>query len=201
MIEKVDALAALGYPRRAFRRRGPEGSPRPSQRRPSQGRGFSSIFGFAPCELCLQQRWAYYIGVPAARGRRGGWRRASEDRRLAAVGGRAHFRRERHFRRLACGRRVGLLARTGRLHRIRHPEGRGHERFPPANAGHEACTLRRGRDQDFRAVAGGVERRRVARDRLRSPCSARATRADSQSDVPTVSPNGYDQAVARRKWI
>lgn len=23
-------------------------------------------FGFAPCELCLQQRWAYYIGVPLA---------------------------------------------------------------------------------------------------------------------------------------
>lgn len=23
-------------------------------------------FGYAPCELCLQQRWAYYIGVPLA---------------------------------------------------------------------------------------------------------------------------------------
>ena len=24
------------------------------------------FFGFAPCDLCLQQRWAYYIGVPLA---------------------------------------------------------------------------------------------------------------------------------------
>lgn len=24
------------------------------------------LFGFAPCDLCLQQRWAYYIGVPLA---------------------------------------------------------------------------------------------------------------------------------------
>ena len=23
-------------------------------------------FGYAPCELCLQQRWAYYVGVPLA---------------------------------------------------------------------------------------------------------------------------------------
>jgi disulfide bond formation protein DsbB len=23
-------------------------------------------FGFAPCELCLQQRWAYYVGAPLA---------------------------------------------------------------------------------------------------------------------------------------
>ncbi|MCX7349274.1 MAG: disulfide bond formation protein B [Alphaproteobacteria bacterium] len=23
-------------------------------------------FGYAPCELCLKQRWAYYIGVPLA---------------------------------------------------------------------------------------------------------------------------------------
>lgn len=23
-------------------------------------------FGYAPCDLCLQQRWAYYIGVPLA---------------------------------------------------------------------------------------------------------------------------------------
>lgn len=23
-------------------------------------------FGYAPCELCLQQRWAYYAGVPIA---------------------------------------------------------------------------------------------------------------------------------------
>jgi disulfide bond formation protein DsbB len=23
-------------------------------------------FGYLPCELCLQQRWAYYIGVPVA---------------------------------------------------------------------------------------------------------------------------------------
>jgi disulfide bond formation protein DsbB len=23
-------------------------------------------FGYAPCELCLQQRWAYYAGVPLA---------------------------------------------------------------------------------------------------------------------------------------
>lgn len=39
-------------------------------------------FGYAPCELCLQQRWAYYIGVPLAlaaalampaRPRIGGW--------------------------------------------------------------------------------------------------------------------------------
>ncbi len=22
------------------------------------------ILGYAPCELCLQQRWAYYVGVP-----------------------------------------------------------------------------------------------------------------------------------------
>lgn len=38
--------------------------------------------GFAPCDLCLQQRWAYYIGAPlafvaaltiAARPRLGGW--------------------------------------------------------------------------------------------------------------------------------
>ena len=39
-------------------------------------------FGYAPCDLCLQQRWAYYIGVPlalaaalvsAVRPRLGGW--------------------------------------------------------------------------------------------------------------------------------
>jgi disulfide bond formation protein DsbB len=24
------------------------------------------FFGYAPCELCLEQRWAYYIGVPLA---------------------------------------------------------------------------------------------------------------------------------------
>jgi disulfide bond formation protein DsbB len=23
-------------------------------------------FGYLPCELCLQQRWAYYVGVPVA---------------------------------------------------------------------------------------------------------------------------------------
>ncbi len=23
-------------------------------------------FGYAPCDLCLQQRWAYYVGVPLA---------------------------------------------------------------------------------------------------------------------------------------
>ncbi|MBI2718638.1 MAG: disulfide bond formation protein B [Rhizobiales bacterium] len=23
-------------------------------------------FGYAPCELCLKQRWAYYVGVPLA---------------------------------------------------------------------------------------------------------------------------------------
>lgn len=23
-------------------------------------------FGYAPCQLCLQQRWAYYLGVPLA---------------------------------------------------------------------------------------------------------------------------------------
>lgn len=23
-------------------------------------------FGYAPCELCLQQRWAYYLGIPLA---------------------------------------------------------------------------------------------------------------------------------------
>ena len=24
------------------------------------------LYGFAPCELCLQQRWAYYAGIPVA---------------------------------------------------------------------------------------------------------------------------------------
>lgn len=24
------------------------------------------LYGFAPCELCLQQRWAYYAGIPLA---------------------------------------------------------------------------------------------------------------------------------------
>lgn len=24
------------------------------------------LFGYAPCELCLQQRWVYYLGVPLA---------------------------------------------------------------------------------------------------------------------------------------
>ena len=24
------------------------------------------LFGYPPCELCLQQRWAYYLGVPLA---------------------------------------------------------------------------------------------------------------------------------------
>lgn len=26
---------------------------------------FQYIGGYAPCELCVQQRWAYYIGIPA----------------------------------------------------------------------------------------------------------------------------------------
>ena len=27
--------------------------------------GFERFGGYAPCELCLQQRWAYYAGIPA----------------------------------------------------------------------------------------------------------------------------------------
>lgn len=27
---------------------------------------FEHIFGYAPCPLCLQERWPYYIGVPLA---------------------------------------------------------------------------------------------------------------------------------------
>jgi disulfide bond formation protein DsbB len=27
--------------------------------------GFEHIGGYAPCPLCLQQRWAYYLGIPA----------------------------------------------------------------------------------------------------------------------------------------
>jgi disulfide bond formation protein DsbB len=27
--------------------------------------GFEFIGGFEPCPLCLQQRWAYYVGIPA----------------------------------------------------------------------------------------------------------------------------------------
>ena len=27
--------------------------------------GFERIGGYPPCELCLQQRWAYYAGIPA----------------------------------------------------------------------------------------------------------------------------------------
>jgi len=27
--------------------------------------GFEHVGGYAPCELCLQQRYAYYIGIPA----------------------------------------------------------------------------------------------------------------------------------------
>ena len=27
---------------------------------------FQYVGGYAPCELCLQQRWAYYAGIPAA---------------------------------------------------------------------------------------------------------------------------------------
>lgn len=27
--------------------------------------GFEHIGGYIPCPLCLQQRWAYYIGIPA----------------------------------------------------------------------------------------------------------------------------------------
>lgn len=27
--------------------------------------GFEHIGRFQPCELCLQQRWAYYVGIPA----------------------------------------------------------------------------------------------------------------------------------------
>jgi len=26
------------------------------------------VFGYAPCPLCLEQRWPYYIGIPAALG-------------------------------------------------------------------------------------------------------------------------------------
>ncbi|MEM7192184.1 MAG: disulfide bond formation protein B [Pseudomonadota bacterium] len=28
--------------------------------------GFEHIGGYAPCELCLQERYAYYFGIPAA---------------------------------------------------------------------------------------------------------------------------------------
>ncbi len=27
--------------------------------------GFEYLGGYTPCPLCLQQRWAYYIGIPA----------------------------------------------------------------------------------------------------------------------------------------
>ncbi|GGE51317.1 disulfide bond formation protein DsbB [Agaricicola taiwanensis] len=27
---------------------------------------FEHVFGYAPCPLCLQERWPYYIGVPLA---------------------------------------------------------------------------------------------------------------------------------------
>ena len=26
--------------------------------------GFEHLGGYEPCELCLEQRWAYYIGIP-----------------------------------------------------------------------------------------------------------------------------------------
>ncbi len=64
MIEKVDALAVGSRPRLSPARAG--GLAAAIAAATIAGAWIFEYFGFAPCELCLQQRWAYYIGVPAA---------------------------------------------------------------------------------------------------------------------------------------
>jgi disulfide bond formation protein DsbB len=64
MIEKVDAPAAASKWRLSPAKAGAVVAAIAAAT--IAGAWVFEYFGFAPCDLCLQQRWAYYIGVPAA---------------------------------------------------------------------------------------------------------------------------------------
>ena len=47
--------------------------------------GFQIVGGFVPCELCYQQRWPYYIGLPILLLLLIAWRRMPQLTRIAAL--------------------------------------------------------------------------------------------------------------------
>ena len=75
-------------------------------------------FGYQPCELCLKERIAFYVGVPLAALTAV---LASRSAHGLARGGFAllalAFLANARSRRLSCGRRISLVAGANRLHR------------------------------------------------------------------------------------
>ena len=141
--------------------------------------------GYAPCELCLTQRYAFYAAIPLAlltalvAGRSAAWVGA---RWLRASG--SGLRRQRGPRRLSRRGRTALVGRPHGLHRRpgipRRQRPRESARFGQGRA------LRRSAAQDRRIVARRLECRRERSSR--GLCGAR--RAALEPDAPASSRSG-----------
>ena len=114
-------------------------------------------FGYAPCKLCLQQRYAYYAAIPLAMLSaflaRQQPRVSSLILWLVAVA----VRRQRDFWCLAFGCRVGLVAGAGGL-RANVAGALERRRVVAANAANQSDQLYGSGAAHCRAVAGGLER-------------------------------------------
>ena len=146
--------------------------------------------GYAPCPLCLQQRWAYYAAIPLAFSSPL-VRAAIRCRPLGLCARRSHPHRQQHLRHLSCGRRMGFLAGTRHL---RGRRGRGParpEQWPVMGCdeaairilGTVACRLERG---DFFAPCWRPSR-------LKGRLDHRPPEADVSS-----SPTKLGEAAAKR---
>ncbi len=118
---------------------------------------FEHLGGLAPCELCLQQRYAYYLGVPllflALVGLSAGQPRAAGDRLRHRRPG---VPRQRRARRLPRGRRMAVLGGAGCVHRLASADQQRRQ-YARSVATDERRALRPGGVATRRAVAGRVE--------------------------------------------